>query len=228
MRKSEERGDLVQDYYRDLWRGKSEGWIRHDGGGATRTDVAGSLLAGGNRLLDVGCWGGEGLQRMGAAGRFRELYGMDLLDSSVEAARAKGVQARVADLNREPLPFESEFFDAVTCLAVIGQVFDPERAVDELRRVLRVGGQLVLSVSNIAALPHRIALLLGRLPITSRDPGWDGGQLHYFTIAATRALLARHDFGVKRIVATGRWQSLRQVWPALLSRDLVFDAVRIK
>jgi SAM-dependent methyltransferase len=219
--------DAVQDYYRDLWRRKAgRDTQHHEGRGATRTDVAARVLTSGDRLLDVGCWGGEGLERMGAPRLFRELFGVDLLESSVEAARAKGIRAETVDLNHQALPFTDGFFDAVTCLAVIGQVFDPERIVKELRRVLRVRGQLVLSVSNVAALPHRAALLVGRLPRTSADPGWDGGQLHYFTLSTTRALLTRHDFAVRRVLATGRWLGLRQLWPALLSRDIVFNAVR--
>jgi hypothetical protein len=107
-------------------------------------------------------------------------------------------------------------------------VFDPERVIEELKRVVRVGGQLVLSIANIAALPHRAALLFGRLPVTSRDPGWDGGQLHYFTAAATRGLLERHDLAVRGMFASGRWLALRQRFPTLLSRELIFDAERVR
>lgn len=221
--------DAVQTYYQDLWARKTgPDPIRHAGRGATRTDLASRLLRPGHRLLDVGCWGGEGLERMGAGAIFDELYGVDLLDASVEAARRRGVRAERVDLNHQPLPFPAEFFDAVTCLAVIAQVFDPERAAAQLGRVLRIGGQLILSVGNIAALPHRTALLFGRLPITSRDPGWDGGQLHYFTAAATTGLLERNGLRVQRIHATGRARRLRQLLPTLLSRELVVDAIRVR
>jgi len=219
--------DAVQAYYRDLWELKKvPASLRHEGRGPTRTDIAGRLLRPGVRLLDVGCWGGEGLERMGAASLFRELYGVDLLESSIQAARAKGIRAERVDLNHEPLPFPDAFFDAATCLAVLAQVFDPDAAIHELTRVLRVGGQLLLSVANIAALPHRLALVFGRLPVTSRDPGWDGAQLHYFTGAATRRLLERHGLAIRGVFASGRWLPLRQLVPTLLSRELIFDAVR--
>jgi len=219
--------DTVHDYYEQLWRRKSSPTsLRHDGRGQTRTDVARRILVAGNRLLDVGCWGGEGLARMRAADRFRELYGVDLVPASVEQARSRGVQADVVDLNQQALPYPDGYFDVVTCLAVVAQVFDPERTVVELARVLRPAGQLVLSVPNVGFLPIRLALLGGRLPRTSPDPGWDGGQLHYFTLSATRELVERHDLVVAGIHATGRWLFLRQLRPSLLSRDLVFDLRR--
>ncbi len=225
----DESADSVLTFYRRLWEQKASvpPQAQTRSHGATRTDVARGLLCSGERLLDVGCWGGDALERMNARPLFHALHGVDLLDSSVGAARARGIEAHVVDLNHQSLPYADDFFDAVTCLAVIAQVFDPAGTVIEMRRVLRPGGQLILSVPNVASLPNRARLLLGRRPRTSWDPGWDGGQLHYFNLVDTRGLLERCGFKVLSVHPVGRWAGLRRVWPTLLSRDLVFDARRL-
>ena len=45
----------------------------------------------------------------------------------------------------ERLPFASESFDSVLCTQVLEHVADPWRVVEEIRRVLRPGGRVVLS-----------------------------------------------------------------------------------
>ena len=66
-------------------------------------------------------------------------------------------------------------------------MFDPVLFLQRVGRVIRPGGQLVISVPNIRYWPRLKSLLLGYFPRTTGDPyGYDGGHLHYF---ATRNLV---------------------------------------
>jgi SAM-dependent methyltransferase len=47
------------------------------------------------------------------------------------------------------LPFASDSFDVVVCTQVLEYVARPQEAVDEIRRVLKAGGSLLLSVPSI-------------------------------------------------------------------------------
>lgn len=50
------------------------------------------------------------------------------------------------DLNRAPLPFESEAFDTVLLTDVLEHVAEPDQLIAEITRVLRPGGKFVLGV----------------------------------------------------------------------------------
>ncbi len=47
------------------------------------------------------------------------------------------------------LPFASDFFDVVVCTQVLEYVARPQEAIDEIRRVLKAGGSLLLSVPSV-------------------------------------------------------------------------------
>jgi SAM-dependent methyltransferase len=169
----------------------------------SRAEVTKSMLPSGERILDVGCWGGESAAEFGAFEKFKEVHGVDLIEESVRRAQSRGLKAKVADLNRDPLPFDTAFFDCVTLLAVLEHVMDPYLLLREAHRVLRPDGVLVVAVPNVASFSNRVRILFGHLPVTSLDPGWDGGHLHYFTPPALKSLLEEMGFDVVRKGTTG-------------------------
>jgi SAM-dependent methyltransferase len=192
-----------------------------------RASVARELIGeASGKLLDIGCWGGDSVKAIGVLDTFVEVHGIDLIEESLEKASTLGIKTAKCDLNSDPLPYPPEFFDVVTCLAVIGQIFDPYFVISEIRRVLKRGGFAVINVPNVASLSNRVRLLFGRLPVTSLDPGWDGGQLHYFTMTDTKQLLEDNGFRVTDIRASGGGRVIRQLWPSLLSGTLTFKAVK--
>jgi len=95
------------------------------------------------RLLDVGCGTGHLAGELLAAGH--RVTAVDRLPEALAAARAdtRDVGLLRADAGR--LPLRSGAFDAVTMLDVLEHV-DDAAALVELRRVLRPGGVLVLTV----------------------------------------------------------------------------------
>lgn len=187
-----------------------------------RHEVALKLLQGGERLLDIGCWNGYLLERIREAGLYRELYGIDIVPEAIESARNKGFNAQVVDLNSEPLPFPDGYFDGVTMLAVLEHVFDPYSVMREVHRVMRPGAELVIDVPNVASFTNRLRILLGRLPVTSTDPGWDGGHLHYFTKHALDRFLEGEGFTIIKRKTSGGRAHLREWWISLLGGELIY------
>jgi SAM-dependent methyltransferase len=191
-----------------------------------RPAVALSLLAGGERLLDVGCWNGGFLERVARSERYQELVGVDVVPDGVESARAKGFEAYIVDLNGDPLPFPDGHFDGVVHLAVLEHVFDPYAMIREIHRVLRPGGEFVIAVPNAASLTNRLRILFGRIPVTSTDKGWDGGHLHYFTRHALDHFLTDSGFEIVERRTTGGRAAVREWWLSLLAGELVYRCRR--
>lgn len=162
------------------------------------------------------------LERIRNTGLYQDLYGLDIVPEAVETTRSKGFNAQVVDLNSEPLPFPDEYFDGVAMLAVLEHIFDPYMLIEELHRVMQSGAEMVIAVPNVASFTNRLRILFGRLPVTSQDPGWDGGHLHYFTKHALDCFLQDNGFVVLKRKTSGGRPWLREWWISLLGGQLIY------
>jgi 2-polyprenyl-3-methyl-5-hydroxy-6-metoxy-1,4-benzoquinol methylase len=104
-------------------------------------------VVGEREVLDAGCGVGWGTATLAAASA--RVTGVDVAPIAVEEARrGYGAQAEFAVADLLELPFEDGRFDAAVCFEAIEHVADPGRALDELRRVLKPGGLLLISTPN--------------------------------------------------------------------------------
>ncbi len=107
----------------------------------------------GRRILDAGCGSGplsEALSARGAA-----VTGFDASTAMVDLARRRlgeDADLHVADLGA-PLPFADAEFDDVVASLVLHYLEDWAGALAELRRVLKPGGRLMVSVNHPGAFP---------------------------------------------------------------------------
>lgn len=89
------------------------------------------------RVLDAGCGNAD----LAALITAPELVCVDASEAAVEAARGKGLDAVVAEI--EHLPFNDGRFDLVTCNWVLYHLSDIDTGIEEIARVLRSGGRFV-------------------------------------------------------------------------------------
>ncbi len=124
--------------------------------GESAQDVAVAALAevGPVALLEVGCGTGELAERCA-----RELgcrvVALDQSMAMVEATAARGVEAVVGDV--QVLPFADGSFDCALAAWMLYHVPDLERALAELRRVLRPGGRLVAITNGDRGMAELLA-----------------------------------------------------------------------
>lgn len=96
------------------------------------------------RVLDVGCGAGGNL---GLLAEFGDVLGAEPAGPGLDGCRARGLGPdRVVEAGAERLPFDDESFGLVTALDVIEHLDDDLGALKEMRRVLRPGGHLLLTV----------------------------------------------------------------------------------
>jgi ubiquinone/menaquinone biosynthesis C-methylase UbiE len=113
------------------------------------------------RILDCGCGTGYNLTMLRRYGR---ACGIDITWSGLAYARARG-ERQVARASATCLPFPAERFDLVTSFDVL-YAFDDgmERdALNEMYRVLRPGGQIVINVAALKFLTGNHSVLGGEV-----------------------------------------------------------------
>jgi ubiquinone/menaquinone biosynthesis C-methylase UbiE len=150
----------------------------------------------GERILDVGC--GDGTLAQQLLQRGVEVVGVDPSEPLLEAARSRGVDARLGDA--QTLPFEAEF-DAVFTNAVLHWVPDLKKAVHAARRALRPGGRFVGEFGghgNVAAVCTALRSVAQRHGVSLKMP-WT-----YPTVKEFGALLSGAGFEVQQIVLAPR------------------------
>jgi ubiquinone/menaquinone biosynthesis C-methylase UbiE len=104
----------------------------------------------GLRVLDVGC--GQGIDVARYATARADVVGLDLTPRHVELARlhldALGLDGEIVLGDAEALPFADESFDRVSSNGVLHHTPDMPRALREILRVLRPGGEVRIIVYN--------------------------------------------------------------------------------
>jgi phosphatidylethanolamine/phosphatidyl-N-methylethanolamine N-methyltransferase len=128
----------------------------------------------GGRILEVGV--GTGLSLPGYA-RGNTIYGVDISAPMLRKARDRVARLRLdqveglAVMDAENLTFPDESFDVVVAQYVVTAVPQPERALDEFARVLRPGGEIVITSRIGAEAGLRGVLEKCLMPLTRRL-GW--------------------------------------------------------
>lgn len=197
----------------------------------TRYQTVYNALEKGKRLLDVGC--GDGDFCIISKGIFDDVYGIDVSPKRImNAQKIIGEREDKSSFHfvqhdvDENLDFPDGFFDTVTSLATLEYVVYPYRVIREVRRVLREGGHFVVQASNIAFLPHRLALLTGKFPAPGGigECGVDWERLHNFTPEIMVRLLKHDGFEIIGVTCSGIFPRFRGIWPSILAGDMIVKA----
>jgi SAM-dependent methyltransferase len=119
----------------------------------------------GKRVLDIGCGNGYVLRQYARAGA--SVYGVDLTQTGTALSRTRfaldGLVGRFAVADVEQLPFPTAWFDCVCCMGVLHHTPDPRRGLQEIFRVLKPEGRVILMVYHRNSVLYRLRFPLVRL-----------------------------------------------------------------
>jgi SAM-dependent methyltransferase len=144
------------------------------------------------RVLDVGCGSSRILESNPSA------VGLDVQLHKLRYARRYGnplVHGSIFDL-----PFADETFDSVICSEVIEHIPGDERVFDELTRVLRPNGRLILGTPDYDRWRWRALEWVYR---KAAPGGYADEHITQYGQAGLRALLEKRGLAVERIEYVG-------------------------
>jgi ubiquinone/menaquinone biosynthesis C-methylase UbiE len=215
--------DATVSYWDEVYREQDlQGVIYQQRQAAVLEYVDGCNPQSGAQVLEIGCGAGHLTVRL--AQRHLQVNAVDASQGMVELtarqAREAGYaeQVTVSQADAHALPFDTERFDLVVAVGVIPWLHSPADAISEMARVLRPGGQLVLTADNGARLSSFIDPrgLLAITPLRSlyhvlhKRPEQAIRYLHFprridrFVRRAGMQVLARRTVGFGPLTLLGR------------------------
>lgn len=113
----------------------------------------------GCNILDVGCGTGEKSKHFKRGGN--KVTGLDISEAQIERAKEVLDSAIVQNIN-VGLPFADNEFDITYSSMVLEHIFDFKFILEEMNRVLRPNGKVIIEVPNVMYWPNRLLMLLGK------------------------------------------------------------------
>lgn len=146
------------------------------------------------KVLDVGCGTGDRLDVFRARGF--TTYGVETSDSANYARQHLHLNVSKGDLFSPSFP--DRFFDIVVLYNVLEHTHRPKRVCDEIHRILKDDGFMVVQVPNKDSLQYKI--------LKERWAAFDVPRdLYYFEPKRLRSLLDQVGFAVTRVDHFMNW-----------------------
>ncbi len=98
------------------------------------------------KVIDVGCGIGDFLKLT------KNSYGVDINPYNVEYCKERGLKATL--INNGRIPYDDNTFDTAILDNVIEHIYDPTSLLDEVIRVTKRGGKVIVGVPNLYKFFH--------------------------------------------------------------------------
>ena len=151
------------------------------------------------KILDIGSQDGTVCNQLLQFGH--EPYGIEIVDDLVKASceRFPQIDFRCADCEKG-IPFDDDFIDVVWAGDIIEHVHHTDVFVNEINRVLRVGGRFILTTP----MHNRLKNILISLFAFEKHFNPEFPHLRFYTLNSLDQVLTLRGFGIQSVRYIGR------------------------
>lgn len=154
----------------------------------------------GHKILEIGVGPGKLLLKLVQKGY--DITGIELRrDMAYEARRRlkrAGYPSQILQQSVDKLPFDDEIFDSIILTFVLAEITHLEKAISEMKRVLKKNGKVIIIAGGIPQNNNLIARILFRIVSPHTTLHLQRNNMQYFQSAGFVA--SRTDFGPFNIV----------------------------
>lgn len=135
----------------------------------------------GQKVLEIGMGGGDTLVHIKQNKLAAEAVGIDIMELPGTNQRNTLIdKVHFIDLEKEPLPFEDGYFDAIIAGDVLEHLIDPWAVMLKLQKVIKIGGTVLVSLPNIRDI-HAMYPILIKGSFNYQDSGiFDKTHMRFF------------------------------------------------
>jgi 2-polyprenyl-3-methyl-5-hydroxy-6-metoxy-1,4-benzoquinol methylase len=127
-----------------------------------------AALMGGERVLDVGCGNGIYFEKIQQQKLELDYIGLDLLESMLQNHPLKHEGGKLTLSDAQDMPFEEDSFDLVMANHMLHHIEDMDKAISEIRRILKPGGLLVIATNSMNTMPELQVLMRRAIVLLTR------------------------------------------------------------
>jgi len=149
----------------------------------------------GSVLLDVGCAQGY-LAKYAVENLKCTVYGIELEEVAGKQAKSWCQDVRIGDIEvMDDKQFWNIKFDCILLGDILEHLKEPEKVLLKLSKHLSPSGRMIISLPNIAYLPVRLKLLLGKFDYTPTGI-MDATHLRFFTRCSMNKMFESCGFDI--------------------------------
>ena len=149
-----------------------------------------------NSVIDIACGGGYFFKQLKPLlASQAKIVGIDISPEALKIAKRECPEAEYHLSEAEKLPFGDNTFDAITCLGSLEHFLDIGKAVEEMKRILKPQGLILILVPNIFWYKDLLSvLLMGQRKVRNQT------QERFMSLGEWKELLEDFGLSVPRIL----------------------------